>query len=275
MLLHHYFGEVGGKVGAWGHARGGMGAITQAMVRAAEARGVETEVEAPVAEALVEDARAVGAALDDGRALRAKAVAANVNPKMLVLELVEPSVLDPELRRAMTAWRCRSGTFRMNVALSELPTFEGLPAGATVERYAPNFARAVVGRQVLSPLDLERELGLTGGDIFHGALHPDQIYSRCPATPTTACRLRASTSAARARTRAAASPARPATTPRARSSPTSGGGGWPKSKREFTWDGILISRLNMVTVYYLLQRDRPMLKTMDAGEIPGFILTLS
>lgn len=267
VLLHHYFGEVNGKIGAWGHARGGMGAITQAMARAAEARGVEIEVAAPVAEILVEDGRAVGVGLADGRTLRAKAVAANVNPKLLFLELVEPSALEPEFRRAMVAWRCRSGTFRMNVALSELPAFDGLPAGpaaellsgtidiapslgylerayddarlkgwarepivsmcipstlddtlappgahvaslfcqhfnpelpdgaswdavkdqvadhiiATVDRYAPNFARAVVGRQVLSPLDLEREFGLTGGDIFHGALHPDQLYSLRPA----------------------------------------------------------------------------------------------
>jgi phytoene dehydrogenase-like protein len=51
----------------------------------------------------------------------------------------------------------------------------------TVNRYAPNFRSAVIGRQVLSPLDLEREFGLIGGDIFHGALHLDQIYSLRPA----------------------------------------------------------------------------------------------
>jgi phytoene dehydrogenase-like protein len=51
----------------------------------------------------------------------------------------------------------------------------------TVTRYAPNFGSAVVARQVLSPLDLERDFGLVGGDIFHGALHLDQIYSLRPA----------------------------------------------------------------------------------------------
>jgi phytoene dehydrogenase-like protein len=51
----------------------------------------------------------------------------------------------------------------------------------TVDRYAPNFKRSILGRQVLSPLDLEREFGLVGGDIFHGALHLDQIYSLRPA----------------------------------------------------------------------------------------------
>jgi len=267
VLLHHYFGEVNGRIGAWGHAKGGMGAITQAMARSAEAHGVEIEVGAPVAEVLLEGGRAVGARLADGRAIKARAVAGNVNPKLLFLEMVDPAVLAPEFLRAMRAWRCRSGTFRMNVALSELPAFAGMPAGdpatlmsgtidiapslaylerayddakaggwsaepvvsmcipstlddtlappgahvmslfcqhfhpelsggrtwdevketvadqiiETVDRYAPNFKRAVVGRQVLSPTDLEREFSLVGGDIFHGALHLDQIYSLRPA----------------------------------------------------------------------------------------------
>jgi phytoene dehydrogenase-like protein len=51
----------------------------------------------------------------------------------------------------------------------------------TVDRYAPNFKRSIVARQVLSPLDLEREFGLVGGDIFHGALHLDQLFSLRPA----------------------------------------------------------------------------------------------
>ena len=267
VLLHHYFGEVNGRIGAWGHAKGGMGAITQAMARSAEAHGVEIEVGAPVAEVLLEGGRAVGARLADGRAIKARAVAGNVNPKLLFLEMVDPAVLAPEFLRAMRAWRCRSGTFRMNVALSELPAFAGMPAGdpatlmsgtidiapslaylerayddakaggwsaepvvsmcipstlddtlappgahvmslfcqhfhpelsggrtwdevketvadqiiETVDRHAPNFKRAVVGRQVLSPTDLEREFSLVGGDIFHGALHLDQIYSLRPA----------------------------------------------------------------------------------------------
>ncbi len=50
----------------------------------------------------------------------------------------------------------------------------------TISRYAPNFRQSVVGRQVLSPLDLERDFGLVGGDIFHGALHLDQVYSLRP-----------------------------------------------------------------------------------------------
>ena len=51
---------------------------------------------------------------------------------------------------------------------------------ATVDKYAPGFAASVIGRQVLSPLDLERQFGLLGGDIFHGALTLNQLFSARP-----------------------------------------------------------------------------------------------
>ncbi|WP_046866063.1 phytoene desaturase family protein [Microvirga massiliensis] len=264
VLLHHAFGEVNGRKGAWGHAIGGMGAITQAMARAARDAGAEIEVDAPVAEVIVEAGRATGVVLEDGRALRARAVVANVNPKLLYTRLVSDGALPGPFLNRMRLWRCGSGTFRMNVALSRLPDFSALPgpgdhltAGIilapslaymdrayqdarqfgwsrepivemlipstlddtlappgrhvaslfcqhvapelpdgrswddvrdtvadlmieTVDRYAPGFKASVLGRQVLSPLDLERVFGLTGGDIFHGALSLDQLFSARP-----------------------------------------------------------------------------------------------
>jgi phytoene dehydrogenase-like protein len=266
VLLHHAFGEVNGKKGVWGHALGGMGAITQAMAKSARAAGVDIETGAPVREVLIEGGRAVGVVLEDGRAIRAGAVAANVNPRLLYTRLIPPEALAPAFLARMGRWRCGSGTFRMNLALSELPSFTALPGrepadhhtsgiilapnlaymdrayhdartlgwsrepviemlipstlddslappGAhvaslfcqhvapelpdgtswderrdevadlmidTVERYAPGFKASVVGRQALSPLDLEREFGLIGGDIFHGALSLDQLFSARP-----------------------------------------------------------------------------------------------
>jgi phytoene dehydrogenase-like protein len=50
----------------------------------------------------------------------------------------------------------------------------------TVDRYAPGFKASVLGRQILSPLDLERTFGLLGGDIFHGRLSLDQLFSARP-----------------------------------------------------------------------------------------------
>src|SRR3546814_13956333 len=67
VLLHHVFGEVNGKQGVWGHAIGGMGAITQAMAKECAARGVVVETDADVAQLLVEGGKAVGVALADGR----------------------------------------------------------------------------------------------------------------------------------------------------------------------------------------------------------------
>jgi phytoene dehydrogenase-like protein len=273
VLLHHLFGEVNGKTGVWGHAIGGKGAITQAMRKECEARGVTIETDADVARLLVEDGRAIGVALADGRELRARTVASNLNPKLLYTKLVDRGLLDDDTATRIERYRCGSGTFRMNVALSELPDFTAMPgtqlqphhqsgiligpslryfeqayfdaksraynpgwarqpivevvisstlddtlappgqhvaslfcqqvnpdmpdeAGDggwdahrdtvaklmidTVDAYAPNFARSVLGYEALSPLDLERRIGLVGGDIFHGALGLDQMFSARP-----------------------------------------------------------------------------------------------
>lgn len=266
VLLHHVFGEVNGKKGAWGHAIGGMGAITQAMAKCAASRGVVIRVNASVREILVEKGRAVGVVTEAGETFRASAVVSNLNPKLLFLDLIDPAALPPAFRDHITQWRCGSGTFRMNVALSELPDFSCLPAKQraphhtagiilaptlrymerayfdarefgwskqpivemlipstldpslappgqhvaslfcqhvapqlptgeswdahretvadlmidTVNAYAPNFKHAVLGRQIMSPLDLERTFGLIGGDIFHGALSLDQMFSARP-----------------------------------------------------------------------------------------------
>ena len=127
VLLHHVVGESNGKPGAWGHAIGGMGAITQAMARAARARGAEIATGAAVAELLVERGRAAGVALADGTVIRARAVISNLNPKLLFRDLVDPALVDPDFHKRMADWRCRSGTFRMNLALSGLPEFTASP----------------------------------------------------------------------------------------------------------------------------------------------------
>ncbi len=268
VLLHHVFGEVNGKQGVWGHALGGMGAITQAMAAECRARGVELRVDAPVAQVLVREGRACGVALADGREFHAPRVVANVNPKLLYSRLIEARHLDEDTRERIARYRCGSGTFRMNVALSELPDFRCAPGThlqphhqsgiliapslrymerayfdarsrehnpgwarepivelvisstlddslappgqhvaslfcqhvnpeveggwdahrdtvarlmiGTVDRHAPNFGRSVLGWRALSPLDLEREFGLVGGDIFHGSLGLDQLFSARP-----------------------------------------------------------------------------------------------
>jgi phytoene dehydrogenase-like protein len=263
VLLHHLFGEAAGIEGAWGHAIGGMGAITQAMARACHEKGVDIILGTPVDELIVERGRAVGV-VAGGKALRAAVVVAGVNPKLLFDRLVPEGAVDADVASRMHNWRCESATFRMNVALSELPKFTVLPkkgdhltAGiimapsldymdrayvdarangwskqpivemlipstldstlapkgkhvaslfcqhfrfdlgpgrswdqereraadaiiATVDSHAPGFAGSVLGRQIHSPLDLERRFGLIGGDIFHGKMSLDQLFSARP-----------------------------------------------------------------------------------------------
>lgn len=123
VLLHHVFGEVNGKLGAWGHSVGGMGAITQAMARACEDAGVEISLEAPVARVLIDGGKAAGVLLESGEEIAAPIVAANVGPALLFRQMVDASDLPADFNKRMKSFKTGSGTFRMNVALSELPDF--------------------------------------------------------------------------------------------------------------------------------------------------------
>jgi phytoene dehydrogenase-like protein len=275
LLLHYAFGEVNGRPGVWGHAMGGMGAITQAMARAAEVRGAAIRTESAVASVLVENGRAAGVELQSGERVFARAVAANVPPKLLFRDLMPEGAVDPDLRSRFVGLKSGSGAFRMNAALAELPDFTcrpgrtardhygsgivigptlhyldrayldarahgwsrqpvvemliptvldatlappgrhvaslfvqyvapQLPGGRTwddakeefadlvidtVAAHAPNFKDGVMARQVLSPLDLERRFGLVDGDIFHGQLTLDQLYSARPVLGYAAYRM--------------------------------------------------------------------------------------
>ncbi|MFL5109644.1 MAG: phytoene desaturase family protein, partial [Microvirga sp.] len=143
VMLHHVFGEVNGKKGVWGHAIGGMGAITQALAAEARRWNVDIECNAPV--------QRIGrgsVVLEDGSEIAARAVVANVNPKLLFLKLVEPDELDADFRERIERYKCGSATFRMNVALSELPDFTAAPGkdlqphhtGSVELCYSPQYA---------------------------------------------------------------------------------------------------------------------------------------
>ena len=135
MLLHHVFGEVDGEKGAWGHAIGGMGSITQAMQQACEDLGVEIATDAVVANLIVEKGAARGVVLQSGETIHAKRVVSNVNPALLYGKMIAEKDLDPEFKRRMDGYKNGSGTFRMNVALSELPDFTALPGKTAAEHH--------------------------------------------------------------------------------------------------------------------------------------------
>ncbi len=127
VLLHHVFGEVNGKKGAWGHSIGGMGAITQIMAKVCRDLGVEISLESPVDKVIVDGGKAVGVKLTGSAEIMATRVIANVGPKLLYEKMIDPSDLGPEYVRRIKGFKTGSGTFRMNVALSELPRFTCLP----------------------------------------------------------------------------------------------------------------------------------------------------
>jgi phytoene dehydrogenase-like protein len=265
VLLHHVFGEVNGNKGSWGHAIGGMGAITQAMAKICTAAGVEITLDNAVDHVIVDGDKAVGVKLVSGEEVFAKSVIANVGPKMLYERMFADGDLPSDFVRRIKSFKSGSGTFRMNVALSELPRFTCLPevgehhqsgiiiaptldymdrafadakvfgwsrkpivemlipsiiddslapAGQhvaslfcqqfaptlpdgrawsaheeqaaanciidTVEANAPGFRSSILGMMILSPKGLEDKFGLIGGDIMHGNMSLDQLWSARP-----------------------------------------------------------------------------------------------
>ncbi|MDX3884938.1 MAG: NAD(P)/FAD-dependent oxidoreductase [Sphingomonas sp.] len=135
VLLHHVFGEVNGRKGAWGHPVGGMGAITQAMAAACARHGVAISLDAPVARLLVDGGRVAGVRLESGEEITAPVVAANVGPALLYRRLVDRSDLPADFSRRIDRYKTGSGTFRMNVALSELPDFTVLPGREAADHH--------------------------------------------------------------------------------------------------------------------------------------------
>ncbi len=135
VLLHHVFGEINGKKGAWGHSIGGMGSITRYMAEACVELGVEISLEAPVAKVLVDGGKVGGVRLESGEEIAAPIVAANVGPALLFRQLVDRSDQPPDFARAIAGFKTGSGTFRMNVALSELPDFTVLRGKERAEHH--------------------------------------------------------------------------------------------------------------------------------------------
>ena len=135
VLLHHVFGEIDGEKGAWGHAIGGMGSITQAMEVACKNLGVNIFTDAGVTKVIVSNGVATGIQLEDGSIVEAEKIISNLNPKLLYKKLIAEEDLDSEFNRSMDGYKCGSGTFRMNVALAELPDFKALPGKEIAEHH--------------------------------------------------------------------------------------------------------------------------------------------
>jgi phytoene dehydrogenase-like protein len=124
VLMHHWIGEVDGHAGAWGWVIGGMGGVGAAMARAAEAAGAEIRTGAEVARVAINGrGRAVGVELADGSLVRARRVVSNAHPITTYLDLIGAERLPEDVVRDVRRFRTRSGSVKVNVALSELPEF--------------------------------------------------------------------------------------------------------------------------------------------------------
>jgi phytoene dehydrogenase-like protein len=259
VLLHHYMGEIDGVSRSWGFARGGMGSVANALASAARSLGAEIRTGAPIARILTKSGRVAGVALESGEEIEADQVASSVDPKRTFLKLLDEKELPGDFVSDVKRFKIRGSSGKVNLALSELPSFECLPGdgphlkgaisispsmdyieraydeakygsfssrpymdvmipstidptmappgqhvmsifvqyapyrlkGATWEQkreafgdavvdtlseYAPNLKKAIIGRQVLSPWDMEQKVGLTEGNIFHGELTLDQLF---------------------------------------------------------------------------------------------------
>ena len=264
VLLHHYMGEIDGAFRSWGFARGGTGAISNAIAAAAREAGAEIRLEAPVAKILVAGNRATGVVLANGDEIQAPIVCSSVDPRLTFFGMVGEDRFDDEFVEDIRRYKFRGSSGKVNLALDALPDFRSLPGpgahlrGAisispsvdymerayddakygrfsrrpyidivipsltdpsvappgkhvmscfvqyapyhlkdgnwdekreafgdtvidTIAEHAPNLKNIILHRQVLTPLDLEREFALSEGNIFQGELSLEQLFFLRPA----------------------------------------------------------------------------------------------
>jgi phytoene dehydrogenase-like protein len=264
VLLHHYMGDVDGAIGAWGFARGGMGAISESLASSFRASGGTVRTGASVDKVLVENGRAAGVVLDGGEEIRGRLVVSNLDVKRTFLKLLDEPQLPADFVKKVKHFKIRGSSGKVNIALDGLPDFPALPKGApflrgdmhftdSVERmegayddwkagrwsadpfldmmipttidptmappgkhfmscfvqycppkveghdwtdaerdgfaktvvdqiaeYSPNFRDLILHMEVRTPREIERETGLTEGNIFQGELTFDQLLFNRP-----------------------------------------------------------------------------------------------
>ena len=259
VLLHHYMGEIDGAFRSWGFARGGTGAISNAIAQAAREVGAEIRTRSPISKILVKDGKATGVVLQNGDEIKSDVVSSSIDPNQTFLRMIEPEHLPTDFLEQVRHYKFRGSSGKVNLALDALPDFRCLPGpgahlrGAisispsveymerayddakyghysgrpyidvvipsltdpsvappgkhvlscfvqyapyklkdtnwdeardefgdnvidTLAEYAPNLKNIIIGRQVLTPLDLQREFGLTEGNIFQGELSLEQLF---------------------------------------------------------------------------------------------------
>jgi phytoene dehydrogenase-like protein len=264
VLLHHYMGEIDGAFRSWGFARGGTGAISNAIADAAREAGVEIRTKSPIAKIRLSGGRAKGVVLENGDEIEATVVSSSVDPRLTFMKMVGEKELPEDFVEDIRRYKFRGSSGKVNMALDALPEFKSIPGpgahlrGAisispaveymerayddakyghfsrrpyidmviptltdpslappgkhvlscfvqyapyklkdsdwdkerekfgdtvvdTIAEHAPNIKNIIRHRQVVTPLDLEREWGLSEGNIFQGELSLEQLFFLRPA----------------------------------------------------------------------------------------------
>ena len=164
VLLHHYMGNIDGAVGAWGFARGGMGAVTQALAASFQASGGSIRSSAPVEQIVVRGGRACGVVLADGEELQARIVVSNLDVRRTFLDIMDAHDLPEEFVSQVRNFKIRGSSGKLNIALDGLPHFPGDSARLT--EYPRRHARDRQHRDARARLRR-----LEGGPLVAGAVH--------------------------------------------------------------------------------------------------------
>lgn len=134
VLLHHAMGEVDGNIGAWGFARGGMGAISGALASAFQSYGGKIRTNAEVSKVLVSGNRTRGVVLSSGEELSARIVISNLDAKRTFTKLMDEGDVPPSLLKRARQFKIRGSSGKLNIALDGMPDFPALPEGSPLTR---------------------------------------------------------------------------------------------------------------------------------------------
>lgn len=128
VMAHHSIGDVGdGHLGSWGVPEGGMGAVSEAIRGSAEEFGAEVRTGARVDRIITRSGTALGVSLSSGEELYAPTVVTAIHPKITFLRQLDSTELPQDFVRDIENWKTRSGTVKINVAISRLPHFAADP----------------------------------------------------------------------------------------------------------------------------------------------------
>ncbi len=264
VLLHHYMGDVDGNIGTWGYARGGMGAVSNAIASAFRAYGGELRTEAGIERILVRNGKVTGVALESGEEIEAAVVVSAMDVKQTFLDCMDASDLPDAFVDRVRHFKIRGSSGKLNIALDGLPEFPAIPKDSSlyysdmhfvdsmqrmerayddwkngtwskdpyvdmviptlvdptmappgkhfmscfvqycplklegrdwteperqafaqtvidqIANYSPNFKDLILNVEIRTPQDIEEQIGITEGNIFHGELTMDQLLFNRP-----------------------------------------------------------------------------------------------